>query len=201
MYDWPYEGFTGISPAPVVQRNLRNRVSYSSFTQGANPAQYNQAAFYSYDIHGNVDMLLQDYGRSEETATQNIMNTNNNRFKKLVYTYDLISGKVNTVAYQPGQPDQFYHRYRYDAENRLTEAGTSSDSVHWQQDARYEYYQHGPLARLVLGEEQVQGVDYAYTLQGWLKGGNSTQLHPEQDMASDGLSSSQYQYIARDAVV
>src|SRR5690606_29264412 len=59
---------------------------------------------------------------------------------------------------------------------------------------------HGPLARMVLGDEQVQGVDYAYTLQGWLKGVNSTAPAPEQDMASDGLSSSQYQYVGRDAI-
>jgi hypothetical protein len=38
----------------------------------------------------------------------------NNRFKKIAYNYDLISGKVNSVAYQPGQVDPFYHEYNYD---------------------------------------------------------------------------------------
>ena len=34
-----------------------------------------------------------------------------NRFKLTAYNYDLISGKVNQVHYQPGEKDQFYHRY------------------------------------------------------------------------------------------
>lgn len=47
---------------------------------------------------------------------------------------------------------------------------------------------HGPLARVELGENQVQGLDYAYTLQGWLKGLNSAALTPETDMGRDGLT-------------
>ncbi|MBN8787946.1 MAG: hypothetical protein J0I84_12730, partial [Terrimonas sp.] len=39
--------------------------------------------------------------------------------------YDLISGKVNQVHYNPGEKDEFYHRYVYDAENRLTEVYTT----------------------------------------------------------------------------
>jgi RHS repeat-associated protein len=39
-------------------------------------------------------------------------------------------------------------------------------------NAAYNYYKHGPLARTVLGQQQTQGVDYSYTLQGWLKGTN-----------------------------
>lgn len=62
---------------------------------------------------------------------------------KIAYNYDLVSGKVNWVGYQPGQPDAFYHRYFYDAENRLNYAQTSDDSIYWEQDAYYEYYRHG----------------------------------------------------------
>ncbi|MBC6491545.1 hypothetical protein BC349_10910 [Flavihumibacter stibioxidans] len=36
----------------------------------------------------------------------------------------------------------------------------------------YQYYAHGPLARTTLGKLNVQGLDYIYTLQGWLKGVN-----------------------------
>jgi hypothetical protein len=35
---------------------------------------------------------------------------------------------------------------------------------------------HGPLARTILGQQQVQGLDYAHTLQGWLKGVHSMAL-------------------------
>ena len=145
VYDMPYAGFIGISPQPITQRNLRNRVSFTSFSNGNNSANYNQASFYTYDIEGNVDTLLQDYGSSATDV--NVMNANNSRWKKIVYQFDLISGKVNTVSYQPNQRDQFYHRYTYDAENRLILAETSADSVNWEKEARYQYFKHGPLAQ------------------------------------------------------
>ncbi|HEY9259743.1 RHS repeat-associated core domain-containing protein, partial [Chitinophaga sp.] len=113
-----------------------------------------------------------------------------NRFKKLVYNYDLVSGKVNTVAYQPGAPDAFYHRYTYDAENRLTNVETSTDEVYWENEAYYQYYKHGPLAKTIVGQQQVQGLDYAYTLQGWLKSVNSSILSPVYDMGHDGVKGS-----------
>src|SRR5882757_6334042 len=45
----------------------------------------------------------------------------------------------------------------------------------------------------------VQGLDYAYTLQGWLKGVNSNSLLPTYDMGRDGDTSNQNRYIGRDA--
>ena len=122
IYDQEYAGFTGFNNRLVVQqKNLRNRVSYTSYTDSPLVSTaYNNATFYTYDIHGNVDTPLQDYGQS--TVYLNIMNKNGNRFKKVVYQYDLICGKVNQVSDQPGWADQFYHKYSYDAENRLTVA-------------------------------------------------------------------------------
>ena len=57
-------------------------------------------------------------------------------------------------------------------------------------------YRHGPLSRVVIGQQQVQGIDYVYTLQGWLKGVNSTALTPDLDMGGDGKSNG---IVARDA--
>lgn len=65
----------------------------------------------------------------------------------------------------------------FDADGRLDEAYSSLDGVIWNLDARYLYYLHGPLARVELGENQVQGLDYAYTLQGWLKSLNPYKTH------------------------
>jgi hypothetical protein len=48
---------------------------------------------------------LQDYG-SATTGLGNIMNANGNRWKRIVYQYDLVSGKVNSVAYQPHQVER-----------------------------------------------------------------------------------------------
>jgi len=197
QYDISYiNGNSALLPT-LDQQNLRNRVSYTAVYSSiaevgtATPGSFSTATFYTYDIHGNVDVLLQDYGSSSNTATQNSMNAAD-RYKKIAYDYDLISGKVNKVSYQPGSRDQFYHRYRYDAENRLTHVETSQDDIYWEQDARYAYYKHGPLARTVLGQQQVQGMDYAYTIQGWLKGINSTAISStsaDACVAGSGVSS------------
>ncbi|HMH33194.1 MAG TPA: RHS repeat-associated core domain-containing protein [Puia sp.] len=171
-----------------MQRNLRNRVSYTSITNSSsNPANYDQASLYSYDIEGNADTVLQDYGSSAPVITHNMMNLHGHRWKKFVYKYDLISGKVNQVRFQPGLSDGWIHNYVYDAENRLIKVQTSPDSVLWQTDAQYQYYKHGPLARMLLGDQQVQGIDYAYTLQGWLKGVNSNAVDSLRDMGGDAF--------------
>jgi RHS repeat-associated protein len=166
----------------LAARNLRNRVSWTALYTNAdslNRGSHSTASFYSYDIHGNVDTLVQDYKEGKMAKADN-------RFKRMVYRYDLLSGNVNEVAYQPGSRDAFYHRYTYDAENRITNVQTSRDKVYWENEAYYQYYKHGPLARTVLGQQQVQGVDYAYTLQGWLKGVNSTALTAASDPGNDG---------------
>ncbi|MBL7737442.1 MAG: hypothetical protein JNL51_18430, partial [Chitinophagaceae bacterium] len=199
QYDEPYDGYSGFDSRLIVQqRNLRNRVSYTSYTDTAGSSAFNNATLYSYDIHGNVDTLLQDYG--SQSFVGNVMNKNNNRFKKISYQYDLISGKVNQVAYQRGWSDQLFHRYAYDAENRLVLAESSFDSLRWEKEAQYAYYHHGPLARMELGQQQVQGVDYAYTIHGWLKGLNSTSLITQHDMGQDGYSGAPHQYTARDVI-
>jgi RHS repeat-associated protein len=157
-------------PTGAAQTYLTNRVSYSYLDVDGNPSTTadNSYTYYSYDPHGNVEWLAQ-----EQTGLGR---------KFIRYDYDLISNKVLQVNYQQGQADQFYHRYTYDADNRLTEVYTSSDGNIWDQDARYLYYAHGPLKRMELGEDHVQGVDYTYTIQGWLKGIN----HPTSDPGHDG---------------
>src|SRR6185312_561622 len=148
----------------MTQNNLRNRVSYTYTKNRAAGGTFYTASYYTYDVHGNVDTLIQDYlGVGPMSTTP---------YKRICYDYDLVSGKVNGVDYQPGNSDAFYYRYQYDAENRLTNVLTSRDSITWEQDASYVYYKHGPLSRTVLGQLQTQGIDYSYTLQGWLKGAN-----------------------------
>lgn len=177
---------------------MRNRVSYTQYinqmaysgTENGydkpNYQIYDYGSFFGYDIHGNVEVLLHDYKAGAMAAN------GFNRFKMINYGYDLISGKVNYVGYQAGKLDEMYHRYSYDAENRLTEVFTThrkpfvGDRNVEEREATYNYYAHGPLARVELGTNKVQAVDYAYTLQGWLKGVNSTALNPVFDMGADG---------------
>ncbi len=167
------------------QQNLRNRISSVTYedTYDGNPATYDHGTHYSYDIHGNVLTLVQDNLNMVHTA-----GFTTQEYKRIDYNYDLISGKVNEVMYQQGQPDQFYHQYLYDADNRITEVQTSSDNVLWDKDAKYFYYPHGPLARMESGDNKVQGVDYAYTIQGWIIGVNDNTLNESRDMGKDGYT-------------
>jgi len=44
----------------------------------------------------------------------------------------------------------------------------------------------GPLARTEIGEDNIQGVDYAYTIEGFLKSINQVHLDPSKDLGGDG---------------
>ncbi|MFD2920700.1 RHS repeat domain-containing protein [Terrimonas rubra] len=195
VYDQDYT-LTIADPAlsgKIMQRNLRNRVSYSLVKNFSTDTWYTHATFYTYDIHGNVDKLLQDFrGVVGLPATS--------RFKQVTYDYDLISSKVRMVAYQAGEADAFYHRYSYDLDDRIMKLETSRDKVYWEQDAAYNYYKHGALSRIVLGQQLVQGNDYAYTLQGWLKGVNSSNLTTGTDMGGDGHTVAPNNVVARDVL-
>jgi RHS repeat-associated protein len=160
------------------QRYLNNRVSYvTSYPHGSDdPAAEPTVTFYSYDPHGNVEWLCQ---RLPEAVGD----------KYVRYEYDLISNKVTKAAYQEGRVDQFFHQYQYDDDNRLLLAQTSVDGLVWETDAQYAYYAHGPLQRTLLGDDRVQGLDYVYTLQGWLKALNHPDLSKAKDAGQDGVSS------------
>jgi RHS repeat-associated protein len=101
---------------------------------------------------------------------------------------------------------KWHHAYKYDADNRITEVYTSTqtpiipinapaqfvsneidqNNTDWNLEAKYFYYDHGPLARTELGN-QLQGLDYIYNLQGWLKGINATSLNTANDPGGDGV--------------
>ena len=173
VYDIPT-----IPDVDFTQENLRNRVSVTTRLNDNGGADI--VTRYSYDEHGNVTSLHHRIlGFNDANG--------NNYAQQTDYEYDLISGNVKEVAYQKGKEDEFYHRYEYDADNRLTHAYTSEDGVIWEKDARYFYYQHGPMARTELGHDKVQGQDYFYTLQGWIKGVNLTGGSSyNQEMGKDG---------------
>lgn len=174
------------------QQNLRNRISCVKYfvvldSLDTTYTKYTHASHFSYDMEGNVQTLVQDFPNMENDV---LFKSKKKRFKRIDYDYDLISGKVNMLSYNRGWPDQFYQRYSYDADNRITGVQTSADGYIWKQDAAYSYYDHGPLARVQLGDLAVQGIDYAYTIQGWLKAMNTDTLSNALDMGTDGLASS-----------
>lgn len=178
------------------QENLRNRVASIERTQPGlfnGPGEIITRQHYSYDIHGNVNELV----------NENSMLPDEFRYQHLRYEYDLLTGNVNEVAYQEGKPDQFFHRYTYDADNRITRVKSGRSPYMLETDARYFYYTHGPLARVETGHDLVQAQDYAYTLQGWLKGVNAATLVPKRDMGKDGQIGNRknlHRLVAQDAV-
>lgn len=72
---------------------------------------------------------------------------------------------------------------------------TDGSSTQFQQQARYYYYLHGPLKRVELGNN-LQGVDYSYTPQGWLKAINGPTGISTNDPGKDGVGGSLF---AKDA--
>ncbi len=183
-----FEGFELVDLSSAFgsngQLNLRNRVSSTIHYdwQGTGflsnqQHNYSSASHYSYDIHGNVKVLVQD-NRESVTADQ--------RLKKIEYEYDLISGNVKQVSYQAGEWDQFYQKYEYDKNNRLKRSYSSDNGYKWELESKQFYAMHGPMTRVELGDKQVQACDYAYTINGWLKGANSSTIEAQRDMGKDG---------------
>ena len=175
-------------------KNTRNRITGVIYQNvySANLNTYDNANFYDYDVHGNVKHLIQINRNVNLIAL-------NQHIKHFEYNYDLISDNVKELQYQKGFPDFFVHRYQYDSDNRITDVETSNDGVYFEKDAKYFYYAHGPLARTETGQKKVQALDYAYTIQGWLKTVNGEKLDPNTAMGNEGKTTTPNKMIARDA--
>ncbi len=158
-----FPGYTNV--AGKKQRFLRNRVSRTVTESGVQTV-------YSYDPHGNVEWM----GSYIPGLGWNYVR----------YEYDLISSNVLKVYYDEEMGDQFTQRYRYDEDNRLLRVETSRDGRIWDRDAEYKYYAYGPLKRVMIGEDSLQGLDYVYTVHGWLKGINYPNLLAGADPGRDG---------------
>jgi RHS repeat-associated protein len=164
--DFPY----GINES---QQYIQNRVSYAYTDPDGNDANGDEAyTIYSYDPHGNVEWMADSIPGLD--------------MKYIYYEYDLITAKVTKVKYNEGKVDQFFHRYSYDSDNRIKTVETSGNGILWDKDATYEYYAYGPLKRLSIGQDNVQGLDYVYTINGWLKAMNHQSLSSTYDPANDG---------------
>ncbi len=166
--------------ATTAQEHIQNRISYSLRDEDGDITTTTEQylTYYSYDAHGNVKWIKQVIPYLGE--------------KMIAYEYDLISSKVTMVRYNSGKTDQFFHRYSYDSDNRLTTVETSRDSIIWDTDASYQYYAHGPMKRLSIGEDHVQGLDYVYTINGWLKAINHQSLNATNDPGADGSTTTDY---------
>jgi RHS repeat-associated protein len=168
------------------ENNLRNRVSFAYTDKDGMEASVIEDrvyTIYNYDVHGNVKWTVQILPGLHPVGMR--------------YDYDLLSGTVSNVQFSAEDPNtSFYHKYSYDVHNRLTKVQTSRDGFIWDAEATYLYYPHGPLKRTLIGEDLVQGIDYTYTINGWIKGINHGLLDMINDPGKDAVGGS---LVARDA--
>jgi len=162
-YDLPDTGI----PSGYVQDFVYGAVS---MTENAN-----NRTWYSYDERGLVQWMIQ-----KPTFLPRVF--------VVKYRYDFTGNvqMVSNLSYDNSGAllEEFYQYYTYDSDNRLLSAYTSTKPDESRKlRATYSYYLHGPLKRIVLGDN-MQGVDFVYNIQGWL-----TQINhpdPAQDPGSDG---------------
>jgi len=162
----------GISNRYFPTENTRSRIASISYQYDLSKEYPESKLYYNYDTHGNVKKIVTFNGAENEVTL------NPYPYSYVYYKYDLHTGKVLEVKVSPklNNGADLTHRYSYDMENRLTKVETSRDGYVWYKEAEYGYYLHGPLAYEIIGDRDIQKIDYAYTLQGWLKGVNSHDL-------------------------
>ncbi|MBI2271341.1 MAG: hypothetical protein HYU69_13440 [Bacteroidetes bacterium] len=136
------------------------------------------STWYSYDELGRISWTVQEIID---------MPSGTDAVKTINYEYDF-NGNVTEVAYQKEETgEDFYHYYEYDADKRLKKVFTSTDAgTTKREQSEYVYYKHGPLKRVQLANK-LQGVDYVYTINGWLKSINNPELN-ERDPGKDGTT-------------
>src|SRR5690625_4394796 len=128
----------GVYEGLESQKHLRNRISsvlnigtVSANAPISDTSTWSYAMHFSYDISGNVTTLIRDYPAIGSFFEEN---SSSQRFKRIDYEYDLITGKVHHVAYHRGHPDQYFQKYSYDADERIVQVESSRDGVIWDKD-------------------------------------------------------------------
>lgn len=135
-----------------------------------------------------------NYGMVTQAVTQ--FTTLTAQFKTLDYEYDITKGQLTKTKMQNGiSGEEFYHQYSYDADGRLAEVRANTTNVFSNTSTiieTYKYYDHGALKRVEKGgNSMLQGIDYVYTVQGWLKSINDPTL-TARDPGRDGWANATY---------
>lgn len=157
---------TGLSDYVQDEYYLSNGISYTENSEGAQ-------TWYNYDENSLITWMIQEVpGLGKKTID---------------YTHDEL-GKVIRMVYQKKVPSEtFVHFYEYNNDQQLAAVYTNTADITTTRtlQAKYSYYIHGPLKRVELGTN-VQGIDYVYTVQGWLKSINNG--NRDADPGADGIA-------------
>jgi|GEM_PF-1530043 len=171
---------------------------------GSNPYYYKQAytagkVSKTWNNHTTTWYSYDELGRQ----TWSVQHSTELGYKTLNYLYDL-RGKLQASAYQLQNPDNLIHQYVYDADERLSTASygvytVANPAGYMKPLAAYSYYLHGPLKRTELGN-QLQGLDYVYTIDGKLKSvNNPVNSAAGSDPGLDGYSTGPHAGVSADA--
>ncbi|MEQ9404087.1 MAG: RHS repeat-associated core domain-containing protein [Cyclobacteriaceae bacterium] len=200
--DWIKTHYDVSVTQPGVPVGISSRIGDQEFVMGAvsSTESDNVQSWYSYDEQGRVTWFLQHF-KTLSTQLQGVNPASPEVYFLIEYTYDFL-GNVTMVAFQPQTEENtvseaFYHHYEYDQNQRLSKVETSiKEAGDRYLQAEYSYYLHGPLKRIELATD-LQGIDYTYTVQGWLKAIN----HPEagKDPGGDGITGEPNSGFSKDA--
>jgi RHS repeat-associated protein len=164
IYSSPANGINYLDDPISPQRYIDNRISHVIKRSIHNDTL---KQFFSYDPAGNVKWTIQDIPGLRPIH--------------IGYDYDLISGDLLGIDYQKGFPNQFFQRYTYDENHKIISTQSSLNGILWDQDARFTYYDHGLLKRMEVGEDNLQRVDYVYTIHNLLKSINYPDLRESDE--------------------
>ncbi|MEL6865014.1 MAG: polymorphic toxin-type HINT domain-containing protein [Bacteroidota bacterium] len=130
--------------------------------------------WYKYDHKGQLVAAIQEY---PEVG-----------LKTMDYEYDCFGRLTKTIYQKNNTSEKFDHLYNYDSNGDLktieTKKGTELPKLH----ASYDFYKLGQLKRTELGED-LQGIDYTYTIDGALKAINHPGIN-SYDPGKDGYTGS-----------
>lgn len=177
---------------PAADLNLAGYVQQFMIGKVSRTMNANATTWYSYDYQGRVTWVVQKMNGFDLNADGQV---NTGDFVTLDYEYDFF-GKVLTVTYNKDKTSQFKHRYEYNIDGSLvavyTRAGTNDEVL----QAKYSYYTMGGLKRTEIAGN-LQGIDYVYNLQGWLKAINNPDT--DNDPGKDGKTGSAHANFKADA--
>ena len=164
--------------APITQNFVVGSISYTKKLSKGNMVS---TTWYSYDEWGRVIQWARKYHDIDKVFTQS-------------YEYNA-TGNVGLISYNAGEVDAFYHAYEYDRDGRIKNAYAQKTPIAYDvangvvtnlpnKHASYDYYIHGPIKSVTLGDN-VQKMDYRYTVEGWLKSINHFDPSEVADIDND----------------
>jgi RHS repeat-associated protein len=171
-----------IAATSLPVANYTQHFTYGKVSKTSND---NCTTWYSYTYDGKIEWVMQQYTGFDT--------------KTIDYEYDFNDNVVRAIYQKNNYAERFDHEYVYDADGRLSLVFTkdyitdfTNSKVNQQkQQAKYIYYAHGPLKRVELADK-LQGIDYVYTINGWLKSINNPKMVIAEDPGADGPSSNQF---------